>query len=109
MRNYDIFCHSMLQYAETTRNGLGMTLHVSLPRELETLVHREVESGMYGSASEVVREALRNFFKDETDLTAQELAWLREDMKQRQARIANGQESWVDGEAFFVRVEEKFE
>ena len=39
-----------------------MTLHVSLPKELEALVHLEVQTGMYGSASEVVREALRGFF-----------------------------------------------
>jgi antitoxin ParD1/3/4 len=38
-----------------------MGLHVSLPQELERLVHQEVETGMYGSASELVREALRDF------------------------------------------------
>lgn len=29
---------------------------------LERLVHQEVKTGMYGSASELVREALRDFF-----------------------------------------------
>jgi antitoxin ParD1/3/4 len=38
-----------------------MGLHVSLPQELERLVLQEVETGMYGSASELVREALRDF------------------------------------------------
>ena len=39
-----------------------MTIHVSLPRELEDLVHKQVDTGMYGSASELVREVLRRFF-----------------------------------------------
>jgi antitoxin ParD1/3/4 len=38
-----------------------MSMNVSLPPELEALVRQHVESGMYGSASEVIREALRLF------------------------------------------------
>jgi antitoxin ParD1/3/4 len=34
-------------------------MNVSLTQELEQLVHKKVESGLYLSASEVVREALR--------------------------------------------------
>ena len=34
-------------------------MHVSLTPELENLVKTEVESGMYNSSSEVIREALR--------------------------------------------------
>lgn len=34
-------------------------MHVSLTPELEKLVKRQVESGLYNSSSEVVREALR--------------------------------------------------
>ena len=37
----------------------GPAMNVSLTPELEQLVHRKVESGLYLSASEVVREALR--------------------------------------------------
>jgi antitoxin ParD1/3/4 len=36
-------------------------MNVSLPPELEARVRQRVESGMYGSASEVIREALRLF------------------------------------------------
>jgi antitoxin ParD1/3/4 len=36
-----------------------MSLNISLPIELEKRVREHVQSGMYGSASEVVREALR--------------------------------------------------
>ena len=38
-----------------------MTLNVSLPIELEARVRAHVASGLYGSASEVSREALRVF------------------------------------------------
>jgi antitoxin ParD1/3/4 len=34
-------------------------MNVSLTPQLEDLIRRKVESGMYGNASEVVREALR--------------------------------------------------
>ena len=44
-----------------------MTLHVSLPKELENKVHDEVDTGMYQSASEVVREALRRFFNQPSE------------------------------------------
>lgn len=36
-----------------------MSINISLPPELERRVRQRVESGLYGSASEVVREALR--------------------------------------------------
>ena len=38
-----------------------MALNVSLPMELEARVRQHVASGMCGSASEVIREALRLF------------------------------------------------
>ena len=38
-------------------------MNVSLTPELERKVDDRVRSGMYGSASEVVREALRLFFR----------------------------------------------
>ena len=38
-----------------------MSLNVSLPTELEARVRQHVASGLYGSASEVIREALRLF------------------------------------------------
>ena len=38
-----------------------MSLNVSLPPEIEHRVREHVASGLYGSASEVIREALRLF------------------------------------------------
>ncbi|TAJ19136.1 MAG: type II toxin-antitoxin system ParD family antitoxin, partial [Planctomycetota bacterium] len=34
-------------------------MNVNLTRELEQLVHRKVQSGLYNNQSEVIREALR--------------------------------------------------
>jgi len=38
-----------------------MSLNISLPSEMEQRVRDHVASGFYGSASEVIREALRLF------------------------------------------------
>ncbi len=40
-------------------------MNVNLTPELDRIVREKVKSGMYGSASEVVREALRRMLKDE--------------------------------------------
>jgi antitoxin ParD1/3/4 len=52
MLDLAIFCY----WKETAMN-------VSLTPELERRVEDRVRSGMYGSASEVIREALRLFFR----------------------------------------------
>ena len=44
-------------------------MNVSLTPELERKVGDRVRNGMYGSASEVVREALRLFFRYDDALT----------------------------------------
>ena len=48
-----------------------MALKVSLPVELENRVRAHVASGMYGSASEVIREALRLFEAYQATQTSQ--------------------------------------
>lgn len=56
-------------------------MNVNLTPQLQELVRSKVASGMYTSASEVVREALR--FMDEQDrLHAAKLAQLRDDIRQ---------------------------
>lgn len=52
-------------------------MNVSLTPELEELVHEKVKTGMYQTASEVVREALR-LLKERDD----ELEALRRDIKE---------------------------
>ena len=48
-----------------------MSLNVSLPVDLENRVREHVASGMYGSASEVIREALRLFEAYQATQTSQ--------------------------------------
>lgn len=54
-------------------------MNVSLTRELEKLVNEKVRSGMYSSASEVVREALR-LLREQDDLRQRRLEDLRKDI-----------------------------
>ena len=58
-----------------------MGMNVNLTPQLEEIVRAKVASGLYTSASEVVREALR--LMDEQDrLRAAKLEQLREDIRQ---------------------------
>lgn len=56
-----------------------MSLNVSLPPELEKRVRQHVESGLYSSASEVIREALR-LFEAYQGVQAANLAALKADI-----------------------------
>ena len=86
--------------------GLRMSLHISLPPELENRLQHEVSSGAYGSMSDLIGAAVQNFFTTEDDvLSEEEKLWLRTEVAQRQEAIRNGSESWVDGEAFFNALE----
>lgn len=58
-----------------------MSINISLPPELERRVRQRVESGLYGSASEVVREALRLLDRYEASRQAA-LSALRDDIDQ---------------------------
>jgi len=66
-----------------------MSLNVSLPPEFENRVHQHVESGLYGSASEVVREALRLFEAYQSVQTAN-LSALKADIVQGVADVSAG-------------------
>ena len=74
-----------------------MAINVSLPKELEDRVREHVASGLYGSASEVIREALRLF---ETYHSVQQtrLAALKADIDQGFADIEAGRVSPVNME-----------
>ena len=61
-----------------------MSLNVSLPPELESRVRAHVASGMFGSASEVIREALR-LFESYQSVQGAALATLKADIEQGQA------------------------
>lgn len=72
-----------------------MSLNVSLPAELEKRVREHVESGLYSSASEVIREALR-LFEAYQGVQAANLAALTADIAQGKADIDAGRVAEVD-------------
>src|SRR5512134_1336405 len=78
--------------------GGRMALNVSLPPELEARVRQRVESGMYGSASEVIREALRVFEVYEKAREAK-IEALRTDIAKGLADIEAGRVAPLDIEA----------
>ena len=72
-----------------------MSLNISLPAELENRVRDHVASGMYGSASEVIREALRLFEAYQTVQVAS-FASLKTDIAQGMADVLAGRVSAMD-------------
>ena len=58
-----------------------MTMNINLTPQLEDLVRAKVTSGMYNSASEVIREALR-LLDREDQVRAVTLAQLRHDIQE---------------------------
>ena len=72
-----------------------MSLNVSLPPELENRVRQHVESGLYSSASEVIREALR-LFEAYQDVRAASLASLKAEIAQGTDDIAAGRVRELD-------------
>jgi antitoxin ParD1/3/4 len=77
-------------------------MNVGLTPELENLIHRKVETGRYGSASEVIREALR--LLDERDqLTELHKDEIRKKIAAGMASLRAGK--GADGEAVFDRID----
>lgn len=71
-----------------------MTMNINLTPQLEEMVRLKVTSGLYNSASEVVREALR-LMEREDQVRAAKLAQLRQDI---QAGIDSGSAGELDVE-----------
>jgi antitoxin ParD1/3/4 len=69
------------------------TLNVSLSKEQLALINQEVDSGQYASASEVVREALRQWLQRRIEADVAELekahagAWDRDTTPEEEAAI----------------------
>ena len=64
-------------------------MNVSLSPELETLINKKVESGLYNSASEVVREGLR-LLEHRDDVRHAKLERLRADIQKGLEEIDAG-------------------
>lgn len=60
---------------------VAMTMNVNLSPQLEDMVKQKVASGLYTSASEVVREALR-LMEGQDRLRAAQLEQLRQDIRE---------------------------
>jgi antitoxin ParD1/3/4 len=80
------YCHADAKPSACER---VMSINISLPPELENRVRQRVESGLYGSASEVVREALRLLDVYEQS-RQQSLACLQADIRLGMADVAEG-------------------
>ena len=83
-------------------------MNVSLTPELEKFVAQEVESGLYQTASEVVRAGLRRLKEDQTarlPQTPRTLAELEAQLEQSLDRLDRGE--GVDGEAAFRRLNKR--
>ena len=68
----------------------GIIMNVSLTPELESLVNNKVKTGLYNSASEVVREALR-LLEEEDRIRAERRAELIRKIKLGTDQIRDGQ------------------
>ena len=65
-------------------------MNVSLTNQLESYVQQKVATGMYNSASEVIREALRLMAEKDSEQSLK-LAALRADIQQGVDSVAAGQ------------------
>lgn len=73
-------------------------MNISLTSELESFVKSKVETGMYRSASEVVREALR-LLEEQDEIQSMKLEALRRDVNQGLDSLERGQGKPLDLEA----------
>jgi antitoxin ParD1/3/4 len=71
-------------------NQEATRMNVSLSLELERFVNQKIESGMYTSASEVVREALR-LLHERDQLSAAQLAVARGKIAEGLSQLKRGE------------------
>ena len=83
-------------------------MNVSLTPELEKFVAKEVDSGLYQTASEVVRAGLR-LLKEERTLRASRVPATREELEAQLVQAVNSLEAGhgVDGETVFHRLRKR--
>ena len=68
-------------------------MHISLPEPMEAIINQQVESGMYTSASEVIREAVRLWLKHNRNYESEEmqLARLQEKIDRAREQLKRGE------------------
>ncbi len=79
-------------------------MNVSLTTELEDLVNQKVKSGLYTSASEVIREALR-LLKEQDHVRQLRLTELKKEVRKGVAQLDQGQyQTFASPEAITAHV-----
>ena len=73
-------------------------MNISLTPELEELIHRKVASGLYHSASEVIREGLR-LLQEQDALKEYRLEELRREIRVGLEQSARGESAPLDMDA----------
>jgi antitoxin ParD1/3/4 len=73
-------------------------MNISLTPELERRISEKVDSGLYSTASEVVREALRRLFESETERERLKSRF-EEEIREAIEELDRGE--GLDGEAVF--------
>ena len=81
-------------------------MNVSLTSELEEFVNNKVKSGMYFSASEVIREGLQ-LLRDHDELKNRRIEEIRQQIAHGVEQLERGET--VDGEEAFRKLWEKSE
>ena len=79
-------------------------MNVSLTPELEELITQKVSSGLYHSASEVIREALR-LLKEQDELRQYRLEQLRKEVAIGLEQLDRGE--GIPGKVVFERLQQK--
>ncbi len=79
-------------------------MNVSLTPELEQLVNRKVQSGLYQSASEVIREGLR-LLEDQDHLRALHLDEARKKIRAGLNELDRGE--GISGEQVYARMKKR--
>jgi antitoxin ParD1/3/4 len=86
----------------TFRHQWSVAMNVSLTPELERLIGQKVESGLYTTASEVVREGLRLLFEAE-EARGRRLERLRADIQLGLDELDRGE--GIPGEQVFAELD----
>jgi len=81
-------------------------MNISLTPELERLIAEKVDSGLYNTASEVVRDALRRLFEPEEERRRLK-AKLNAEIDEAIAELDRGE--GVDGERVFAELDRLIE
>ena len=81
-------------------------MNISLPKNLENYVQGKVDSGMYTSASEVIRESLRTLIQHE-NIQNQQIAILNRDIEAGLDQINSG--NTISAQAAYNSIKSKID